>query len=221
MEPPDRTTNRDQRSSLASSTYFNTNVIPFNLQPLTHRYAPLSSPLDCKRFTTNPGEIVAHPALTTSSLLVIKCLQSSCRACTTSVFNTDTLLPYNHHLLKTYCKENSKGGRGRDLVLAYYEYSGAIWIGTDNKNATDIVRITRPPSWKASSTDSTQAFRDLLHTPLPGQGVYATLNRAWKTTLSSANDGSAYATHVPTNAASGAGHIIQPKYPLHNRKLVF
>ncbi|KER30341.1 hypothetical protein T265_03186 [Opisthorchis viverrini] len=51
--------------------------------------------------------------------------------------------------------------------------------------------------------------------------VYATLSWAWKTALSSANDGSAYVTHVPTNAASGAGHILQWKYPLHNRKHAF
>ncbi|KER21929.1 hypothetical protein T265_09861 [Opisthorchis viverrini] len=43
--------------------------------------------------------------------------------------------------------------------------------------------------------------------------VYATLSWAWKTALCSANDGSAYVTHVPTNAASGAGHILQWKYP--------
>ncbi|KER33475.1 hypothetical protein T265_00592 [Opisthorchis viverrini] len=37
------------------------------------------------------------------------------------------------------------------------------------------VRITRSPSWKASSTDSTQAFRDLLRTPLPSQGLATAL----------------------------------------------
>ncbi|KAG5449878.1 hypothetical protein CSKR_103686 [Clonorchis sinensis] len=36
--------------------------------------------------------------------------------------------------------------------------------------------------------------------------AYATLNWAWKTALSLANDGSAYAAHVPNNAASGARH---------------
>ncbi|KER28727.1 hypothetical protein T265_13525, partial [Opisthorchis viverrini] len=38
-------------------------------------------------------------------------------------------------------------------------------------------RITRSPSWKASSTDSTQAFRDLLHTPVPSQGLATSLFR--------------------------------------------
>ncbi|KER27100.1 hypothetical protein T265_05794 [Opisthorchis viverrini] len=43
--------------------------------------------------------------------------------------------------------------------------------------------------------------------------IYATLNWAWKTALSSVNDGSAYATHVPTNAASGAGNSLQVAPP--------
>ncbi|KAG5441897.1 hypothetical protein CSKR_106340 [Clonorchis sinensis] len=34
-------------------------------------------------------------------------------------------------------------------------------------------------------------------------------NLARKTAFSSANEGSAYAAHGPTNVASGAGHIIQ------------
>ncbi|KER21294.1 hypothetical protein T265_10353 [Opisthorchis viverrini] len=45
MEPPDRTTNRDQRSSPASSTYINTHVTLLNAQAQTHRYVPLRSPI--------------------------------------------------------------------------------------------------------------------------------------------------------------------------------
>ncbi|GAA54130.1 glycosylphosphatidylinositol anchor attachment 1 protein [Clonorchis sinensis] len=41
MEPPDRTTNRDQRSPRARSTYINTHAILLNAQPPTHLYAPL------------------------------------------------------------------------------------------------------------------------------------------------------------------------------------
>ncbi|KER22137.1 LOW QUALITY PROTEIN: hypothetical protein T265_14937 [Opisthorchis viverrini] len=37
------------------------------------------------------------------------------------------------------------------------------------------VRTTRSPPWKASSTDSTQAFCDPLHTPLPSQGLAISL----------------------------------------------
>ncbi|KER26159.1 hypothetical protein T265_14053, partial [Opisthorchis viverrini] len=42
-----------------------------------------------------------------------------------------------------------------------------------------------------------------------------------ETVLSSTNDVSAYVTHFTTNAASGAGHIPQWKYPLHSRKHAF
>ncbi|KAG5445660.1 hypothetical protein CSKR_104805 [Clonorchis sinensis] len=37
------------------------------------------------------------------------------------------------------------------------------------------VRITRSPSWKTSSTDSTQAFHDFFHTLLVGQGLATSL----------------------------------------------
>ncbi|KER27964.1 LOW QUALITY PROTEIN: hypothetical protein T265_13682 [Opisthorchis viverrini] len=82
----------------------------------------------------------------------------------TSVLNTNASLPYSHDLFESLIvKKRIK------------TFTQAIWIETDNKNATDIVRITRSPSWKASSTDSTQAFRDLPHTPLPGHGLATSL----------------------------------------------
>ncbi|KAG5445492.1 hypothetical protein CSKR_100980 [Clonorchis sinensis] len=55
------------------------------------------------------------------------------------------------------------------------------------------MRISRPPSWKASSTDSTQTLRNLFLTPLPGQGLANLCFRhsalARKIALSSANNG--------------------------------
>ncbi|KER28845.1 hypothetical protein T265_04387 [Opisthorchis viverrini] len=79
-----------------------------------------------------------------------------------------------------------------------------------------------------TNTDASLSYnRDLLESLIMKKRIKsrvghlsasATLNLAWKTALFSANDGSAYATHVPTNATSGAGHILQWKYPLHNRK---
>ncbi|KER27079.1 hypothetical protein T265_13858, partial [Opisthorchis viverrini] len=68
----------------------------------------------------------------------------------TSVFNTDASLPYDHDFFESVIVENK-----------------FLQPGT--------VRITRSSSWKASSTDSTQAFHDHLHTPLPGQGLATSL----------------------------------------------
>ncbi|KAG5444432.1 hypothetical protein CSKR_110065 [Clonorchis sinensis] len=70
----------------------------------------------------------------------------------TSVFNTDASLPYNHELFeslisKTRTKCPQPGAEG----------------------------ITHCPSWKARSTDSTQAFRNLFHNPLPGQRLTTSL----------------------------------------------
>ncbi|KER26413.1 LOW QUALITY PROTEIN: hypothetical protein T265_13999 [Opisthorchis viverrini] len=71
---------------------------------------------------------------------------------TSSVFNTDASLPYNHDLIES---------------LVVKKRIKCLQPGT--------IRIARSPSWKASSTDSTQAFRDLLHTPLPGHGLATSL----------------------------------------------
>ncbi|KER27576.1 hypothetical protein T265_05394 [Opisthorchis viverrini] len=122
----------------------------------------------------------------------------------TSVFNTDASLPYNHDLFESLIvKKRIK------------TFTQAIWIETDNKNATDI-------GWQPYLVVSpTRHSEDHAVPILEGEfgqlSVYATLSWAWKTALSSANDGSAYVTLVPANAASGAGHILQWKYPLHNR----
>ncbi|KAG5448604.1 hypothetical protein CSKR_104026 [Clonorchis sinensis] len=90
---------------------------------------------------------------------------------------------------------------------------------------SDPVEITRLTSWKASRTDSSQTFRNLFPTPLPGQGLAlsapATLNWARKTALASVDGGSAYTIRGLTNLASGAGHILQWKSALHNGKLAF
>ncbi|KAG5444228.1 hypothetical protein CSKR_104496 [Clonorchis sinensis] len=40
---------------------------------------------------------------------------------------------------------------------------------------SDALRIARFPSWKVSHTDSSQTFRNLLHTPLPGQNLATSL----------------------------------------------
>ncbi|KER22840.1 hypothetical protein T265_09147 [Opisthorchis viverrini] len=70
----------------------------------------------------------------------------------TSVFNADASPPYNHDLFES---------------LIVKKTITCLQPGT--------VRITRSPPWKASSTDSTQAFRDLLHNPLPSQGLATSL----------------------------------------------
>ncbi|KAG5451742.1 hypothetical protein CSKR_109171 [Clonorchis sinensis] len=151
----------------------------------------------------------------------------------TSVFNTDASLPYNHDLfeslivkkrinaiwIETDNKNATDNGWQPYLTTSPTRRSGdhaAIWIETDNKNATDngwqpylttsptrrsgdhaklttrtplttvgshilqrlqpgAVGITRSLSWKANSTDSTQAFRNLLHTPLLGQRLATSL----------------------------------------------
>ncbi|KER24879.1 hypothetical protein T265_07553 [Opisthorchis viverrini] len=111
------------------------------------------------------------------------------------------------------CEEKKESARGRELVLAYHNHSEAlylqtftqaVWTETDNKKATDI-------GWQPYLiVFPNRRSRD--HASRVGQlFAYATLDWAWKTVLSSANDGSAYSTHVPTNAASGAGRILQWK----------
>ncbi|KER23924.1 hypothetical protein T265_14525, partial [Opisthorchis viverrini] len=70
----------------------------------------------------------------------------------TSVFNTYASLSYNHDLFES---------------LIVKKRIKCLQPGA--------VKITRSPSWKASSTDRTQAFRDLLHTPLPSQGLATSL----------------------------------------------
>ncbi|KAG5446251.1 hypothetical protein CSKR_102978 [Clonorchis sinensis] len=81
---------------------------------------------------------------------------------------------------RTTVKKKNKDGRGRDLLLPYYNHSEIL---TTRSPLTSVgshilqrlqpgaLGITRSPSWKASSTDSTQAFRDFFHTLLPGQGL--------------------------------------------------
>ncbi|KER33594.1 hypothetical protein T265_00491 [Opisthorchis viverrini] len=66
----------------------------------------------------------------------------------TSVFNTDASMPYSRDSFES---------------LIVKKRVKCLQPGT--------VRIRRSPSWKASSTDSTQAFRDLLHTPLPSRAT--------------------------------------------------
>ncbi|KAG5441630.1 hypothetical protein CSKR_105840 [Clonorchis sinensis] len=82
----------------------------------------------------------------------------------TSVFNTDSSLPYNHDLCEGLIvkKRIKKVTTGTPLT----------WVGSHILQCLKpgAVGITRSPSWKASSTDSTKAFRDFLHTRLPGQG---------------------------------------------------
>ncbi|KER33305.1 hypothetical protein T265_00804 [Opisthorchis viverrini] len=70
----------------------------------------------------------------------------------TSVFNTDASLPYKHDLFES---------------LIVKKRVKCPQPGT--------VGFTRSPSWKASSTDSTQVFCDLLHTPQPSQGLATSL----------------------------------------------
>ncbi|KAG5447762.1 hypothetical protein CSKR_106797 [Clonorchis sinensis] len=116
----------------------------------------------------------------------------------TSVFNTDASLPYNHDLLeglivkkrinidgeRTYCWFTTIIPRCLQLQTIIQ----AIWVKTDTKIAlTSVgshilqrpqpgaVGITRSPSWKAISTDSTRAFRNLFHTPLPSQSLATSL----------------------------------------------
>ncbi|KAG5454751.1 hypothetical protein CSKR_104357 [Clonorchis sinensis] len=131
----------------------------------------------------------------------------------TSVFNTDASLPYNHDLFESLIvKKKNKDGQGGDLLLRSYNHSETIWIETNNKIATDI-------GWQPYlATSSTRPSGDhAVHiledkSRIGHLSTSATLKWAWKTALSSAKDGWAYATHVPTNAASGAGHILQWKY---------
>ncbi|KER28454.1 hypothetical protein T265_04683 [Opisthorchis viverrini] len=129
----------------------------------------------------------------------------------TSVFNADASLPYTHDLFEslivkkrvkvdgegTYCLLNTIIPR----CLYLQTFTQPIWIKTDNKNATDIG--WQPYLVVSPTRHSEDHAVPILEGEVGHLSVYATLNWAWKTALSSANDGSAYATHVPTNATSG------------------
>ncbi|KAG5454227.1 hypothetical protein CSKR_111778 [Clonorchis sinensis] len=103
----------------------------------------------------------------------------------TSVLNTNASLPYNHDLFESLImKKKNKDGWGGDLLLPYYNHSEKLTtrspltsVGSNilQRLQPGTLGITRSPSWKASSTDSTQAFRNFFHTLLPGQGLATSL----------------------------------------------
>ncbi|KAG5449220.1 hypothetical protein CSKR_107090 [Clonorchis sinensis] len=75
----------------------------------------------------------------------------------TSVFNTDALLLYSHDLFESLIvKERIKKLTTRSPLTSV----GSHILQCLQPGA---VGITRSPSWKASSTDSTQTFPDFFH----------------------------------------------------------
>ncbi|KAG5445444.1 hypothetical protein CSKR_103747 [Clonorchis sinensis] len=116
----------------------------------------------------------------------------------TSVFNTNASLPYNHGLFESLIvkKRINMDGEGTycslttiiPRCLQLQTLIQAIWIETDNKIATDI-------GWQPYLAASpTRRSGDHAVPILEGESrvghlsAYATLNWAWKTALSSAND---------------------------------
>ncbi|KAG5453780.1 hypothetical protein CSKR_113836 [Clonorchis sinensis] len=93
----------------------------------------------------------------------------------------------------------------------------------------DTARLPKPRQGKSRGRGRVQAtnlpvtispIRSQVEHKIHGNSGTAPTSWARKTALSSATDRQACATHVPTNATSGAEHILLLKSPLHNRKLV-
>ncbi|KAG5445008.1 hypothetical protein CSKR_105021 [Clonorchis sinensis] len=86
----------------------------------------------------------------------------------TSGFKTDASLPYNHDLFESLIvKKRIKVDWEKLTTRSPLALIGSHILQLLQPGA---VRITRSPSWRASSTDSTQTFRDLLHNPLQVKG---------------------------------------------------
>ncbi|KAG5446150.1 hypothetical protein CSKR_106116 [Clonorchis sinensis] len=88
----------------------------------------------------------------------------------TSVFNTDASLPHNHDLFESLIvKKRIKKLKTRSLLTSVDSHIlQCLQPGA--------VRITRSPSWKAASIDTTQTFRDFCYTFCPGQGFTTALH---------------------------------------------
>ncbi|KAG5451885.1 hypothetical protein CSKR_111260 [Clonorchis sinensis] len=114
------------------------------------------------------GMVVRHRKGATADLFIY--LLKKRESVPRSVFNTDALLPYNHDLFENLIVKK----RIKTLIRA-------IWIETDNKNATDIgwqpylaVSPTRRSGAHVvliltAAPDNTQTSRN-IHTPLPVKG---------------------------------------------------